>query len=154
MLTRRTIIGLVVGSVIVGIGAYSMVSDIGFQQVDVDETLGVGESTSFQINSNQGGTQAIKITGERFDTSIQMPGQEEASKESHEGQMSREWIHQNDGTTRLTIQNTGSSDLQVEATFQITTDPILFIYHIMVITSGMVIIGFSAGFTMRKPKGF
>ena len=44
--------------------------------------------------------------------------------------------------------------MTVEATLNVTTDPILFSYHFIVIISGMIIIGFSMGFTIRKPKGF
>jgi len=33
-------------------------------------------------------------------------------------------------------------------------DPIQITYHIMVIIGGVVILGFSAGFSVRKPKGF
>ena len=35
-----------------------------------------------------------------------------------------------------------------------SADPIWYTYDIMVIITGMVIIGFSMGFTLRKPKGF
>ena len=56
--------------------------------------------------------------------------------------------------TRIKIQNTGSTELNVLATLNVTSDPILFTYHLIVITSGVVIIGFSMGFTLRKPKGF
>ena len=65
-----------------------------------------------------------------------------------------DWTHLKDGMTIINLQNTGSSELKVEATLQVTSDPILFPFHIMVIISGMIIIGFSMGFTLRKPKGF
>lgn len=155
MLSKRTIIGLIVGSTIIGIGAYSLVSDIGFQAVKVDETFGVGESTTYQISSALGGAQAMKITGEKFDLTLQSPGEGlQIPTESYQKETYLEWTHLEDGITHIKIQNTGSTDLQVAATFEVTTDPILFTYHIIVITSGMVIIGFSVGFTLRKPRGF
>jgi len=64
------------------------------------------------------------------------------------------WIHLDDGITMIKLQNLGSTDLQVNASLNLTQDPILFTYHIVVITSGVLIIGFSMGFTLRKPKGF
>lgn len=155
MLSRRTVIGLVVGSAIIGIGAFSLVSDIGFQKIGVDETFGVGESTSYQISSDRSGAQKMRITGEKFDLSLQSPGEGlQLPLASYKKEKSLEWTHLEDGTTYINIQNTGSTDLQVVADFEVTTDPILFTYHIIVITSGMVIIGFSTGFTLRKPKGF
>ena len=104
----------------------------------------------------------MKITGEKFDiklsspgTGLQIPNEEkDGTVESYEDELVLDWIHQEDGVTRLHIQNTGSTDLEVDASLNVTTDPILFSYHIIVITSGVIIIGFSMGFTLRKPKGF
>jgi hypothetical protein len=44
MLAKRTIIGFIVGSAIIGIGVYSLVTGFGFQTIDVDETFEIGES--------------------------------------------------------------------------------------------------------------
>jgi len=33
-------------------------------------------------------------------------------------------------------------------------DPLFLTYHILVIIAGIVVIGFSAAFTVRKPRGF
>ena len=155
MLSKRTIIGIIVGGAIIGIGVYSLASDIGFQTVNVDEVLGVGEPTSFQINSARGGAQMLTVTGERFDLTLNSPGDGlQIPVESYQKEKHLEWIHLEDGVTHISIRNTGSTDLQVVATFEVTTDPILFAYHLVVITSGMVIIGFSIGFTLRKPRGF
>ena len=40
MLATRTIIGFIVGSAIIGIGVYSLVTGIGFQTIEVDEDYG------------------------------------------------------------------------------------------------------------------
>jgi len=155
MLSKRTIIGIIVGSAIIGIGIYSLISDIGLHTIQVNETFAVGESTSYQINANEHATQHMKITGDKFDLTLSSPGDGlQIPKTSHTKEVTLEWTHLKDGITMITLQNTGSSELKVDATLEITTDPILFTYHIIVITSGMVIIGFSMGFTLRKPKGF
>lgn len=155
MLSKRTIIGLVVGSAIIGIGSYSLVSDVGFQTVRVDETFTVGESTSYQISSAMGGAQAMTVTGEKFDLSLQSPSDGlQIPTTSYEDAAHLEWTHLGDGITHIRIQNTGATEMRVNAAFQVTTDPILFTYHIIVITSGVVIIGFSVGFTLRRPRGF
>ncbi len=155
MMSKRTIIGIIIGGAIIGIGAYSLVSDIGFQTVNVDETFSVGESTSYQIKADMHAEQIITIVGERFDLTLQSPGDGlHIPQTSYKDEAVLKWTHMEDGITRIFIQNTGPTDLQIDATFNVTTDPILFTYHIIVITSGMVIIGFSIGFTLRKPKGF
>ena len=155
MLSKRTIIGIIVGSAIIGIGAYSLISDVGLHTIEVHETFTVGESTSYQISANEHAEQHMVITGDKFDIKLSSPGDGlQIPKTSHTKEVTLDWVHLKDGQTIINLQNTGASELKVDAKLQVTTDPILFTYHIVVITSGMVIIGFSMGFTLRKPKGF
>ncbi len=155
MLEKRTLIGFIVGSAIIGIGAYSLLSSLGFQTVNVDETFDIGESTSYQISANKGAMQHMTITGEKFDLKLSSPGGDpEIPLTPYTKEASLNWAHLEDGITRIQIQNTGNSELNVKGTLQVTSDPILFTYHFVVIISGIVIIGFSMGFTLRKPKGF
>ncbi|MBA4458855.1 MAG: hypothetical protein H2A90_03745 [Nitrosopumilaceae archaeon] len=155
MLAKRTIIGFIVGSLIIGIGVYSLITGFGFQTVEVNETFGVGESTSYQIKANNGASQKMKIIGDSFDLEMNSPGDGlQIPNTSYKKELSLEWVHLEDGITFIEIQNTGSTDFQVTATLNVTTDPILFTYHLVVITAGVIIIGFSMGFTLRKPKGF
>jgi len=155
VLSKRTVIGIIVGSAIIGIGIYSLVSDIGLRTIEVHETFAVGEATSYQISASEHAKQHMIITGDKFDIKLSSPGDGlQIPKTSHSKEITLDWIHLIDGKTVINLQNTGSSQLKVDATLQVTTDPILFTYHIVVITSGMIIIGFSMGFTLRKPKGF
>ncbi|MFQ5440232.1 MAG: hypothetical protein ACE5DL_02110 [Nitrosopumilaceae archaeon] len=155
MLSTRTIIGFVVGAAIIGIGVYSLISGFNFYTVNVDETFEIGESTSYQISANQGAQQQMKIIGDEFDLRATSPGGDlEIPLTSFKKETSLNWTHIEDGVTKIEIQNTGSSELNVVATLNVTSDPIMFTYHLLVITSGVVIIGFSMGFTLRKPKGF
>ena len=154
MLSKRTIIGIIVGSAIIAIGVYSLISDIGLQTIQVNETFAVGESTSYQINANEHATQHMKITGEKFDLKLSSPGDLQIPITSYTKEKTLDWTHLKDGITVINLQNTGSSELKVEATLEVKYDFILFSFHMMVIISGMIIIGFSMGFTLRKPKGF
>lgn len=154
MLTKRTAIGLSAGGIIIAIGVFALVSEILQESLDVRETFDVGEATSYQITGNKGSHHVMTITGEKFDLEVKSPGDLQIPKTSFEKQKSLEWTHTEDGQTRINIQNTGNSELVVDATLEIATDPILFAYHFIVITSGVVIIGFSMGFSLRKPKGF
>ena len=155
MLATRTIIGFAVGSIIIGIVVYSLVTGLGFQTIEVDETFETGESTSYQITANKGAQQEMKIMAEKFDLKLSSPGGDpEIPMTSFTKEETFRWAHLEDGVTRIQIHNTGSSQMQILATLNITPDPILFTYHLIVIISGIVIIGFSMGFTLRKPKGF
>jgi len=155
VLTKRTVIGIGVGSVILALGLASLVIHIGIQTIEVDETFGVGEYTSYRLTAPNHTPQTMKIKGDEFDVKLKSPADGlQIPLTSHKKEVSFQWIHLADGDTRIEIQNTGNSDLHVEATFQVTTDPILITYDIMVAITGVVVIGLSAGFSIRKPRGF
>ena len=155
MLTKRTVIGIGVGSVIIALGLASLVIHIGIQTIAVDETFGVAEFTSYRLTAPEHTPQTMKITGDAFDVKLESPADGlQIPLTSHKKEVTFDWIHLADGDTRIEIQNTGYSDLHVEATFQVTTDPIFITYDIMVTIAGVVIIGFSLSLSTRKPRGF
>jgi hypothetical protein len=155
MLSKRTIIGIIIGGIIIALGIVSLISDIGLKTLQVNETFAIGESTSYHIPSNEHAQQHMKITGEKFDLKLSSPGDGlQIPRTSYSKETTLDWTFNKDGITIINLQNTGSSELKVEATLEVTTDPIWFPFHMMVIISGMVIVGFSMGFTLRKPKGF
>ncbi len=155
MLTKRTVLGIGVGLVITALGLASLVLHIGIQTIEVDETFGVGEFTSYRLTAPNHTPQVMKITGDAFDMKLESPADGlQIPLTSYKKQVTLEWTHLADGDTRIEIQNTGNSDLHVEATFQVTIDPILITYDIMVAITGVVVIGLSLSFSIRKPRGF
>lgn len=155
MLSARTIIGIIVGSAIIAIGAYSLVTSFGLNQVDFDDTLSTGESTTYHFSAPKTSKQWINITGDTFTVDLKTPkGGIKIHEEEYKEELSIEWVHLLDGESTLKLNNTGNSELNAQGYFTILTDPIYITYHILVITAGVVIIGFSAGFSVRKPRGF
>jgi hypothetical protein len=155
MLNKRTAIGISVGSVIIAIGLYSLVSSFGLQTVQVNETFGIGESTSYQFTAPNHAKQFLNITGNSFNLSLASPrGGLQVPEQGYKNNLSLEWVHLEDGKSHVVIKNTGDSQLGISGTLQVLTDPIQITYHIVVITAGIIIIGFSAGFSIRKPRGF
>ena len=155
MLSKRTIIGIVVGSAIIAIGLFALVSSFGIQTKNIDETLGLGKSTTYQFTAPIHSKQFLNITGNSFHLSLESPrGGLQIPGQDSKNQLSLEWVHLVDGVSRVQIQNTGDNELHITGTLQFLSDPILITYHIVVITAGFVIIGFSAGFSIRKPRGF
>ena len=155
MYSKLTIIGLIVGGIIASIGVYALLTSFGIQTIQVDDTLDVGEVDTYTLNAPAHAEQLMNVTGNAFDIYLTSPANglqiPLTSKTNH---VSLQWFHLADGQSIFKIQNTGSSELEVVGFVNVTSDPILFTYHIMVIISGLVIIGFSAGFSIRKPKGF
>jgi hypothetical protein len=155
MLSKRTIIGLIVGSAIIAIGGYSLLTHIGPLTVNEDYTVAIGDSMSYTIPALNHTPQHMIIVGDAFDLKLQSPSTGlQIPLTSYKNELTLDWVHVADGETKILIQNTGSSELSITGVLIRTSDPIWFTYDLMVITSGMVIIGFSMGFTLRKPKGF
>lgn len=155
MFTKRTAIGIAAGSIIIAIGIVALITEFTGGPLDVNETFDVGEATNYQITGNEGSHHQMTIKGEKFSLALQSPGDGlQIPKTSYNEQVVLDWIHAQDGKTIINLQNTGNSELVVDATLEIATDPIMFAYHFVVITSGVIIIGFSLGFSLRKPKGF
>ena len=155
MLSKRTIIGLVVGSAIIGIGAVSLIQHIGTITVNENYLVEVGDSTFYTIPAPANTPQSMKIVGDSFDLKLESPAEGlQIPNTSYKKEKKLDWVHLENGESKIQIQNTGNTDLEITGVLIRSSDPIWFTFDIMVITSGVVIIGFSMGFTIRKPKGF
>jgi hypothetical protein len=155
VLSKRTIIGLVVGSAIIAIGAFSLIQHIGTITINENYVVAIGDSTFYTIPAPAHTSQSMKISGDTFDLTLESPGDGlQIPTTSYKKDLALDWVHLDDGETKIRIKNTGNKELQITGVLIRNSDPIWLTYDIMVITSGMVIIGFSMGFTLRKPKGF
>lgn len=155
MFTKRTIIGTVVGGAIIALGLASFIMSLGLQTVEIDDTYGIGEGTSYRFSAPSSSEQNVKITGESFDVTLSTPADGlQIPLTEHKNEVTFQWFHLADGESKLEVQNTGQKELHITGTVQISTDPIYYTYHVLVMISGIVIIGFSAGFSIRKPRGF
>lgn len=154
MLSKFTIAGIGIGSVIIAIGAYALVTSIGLQTVTLDERIDVTKSATYQFLAPKSSHQNFKVSGEKFHVKLTTPGDGIQKDDDFKNEITFDWYVLQEGTNRIVITNAGQTELHVVGTFQKNTDPLLFTYHFMVITAGIVIIGFSAAFSVRKPKGF
>jgi len=155
MLSKITVIGIGAGIVISSIGIFALVTSIGIQDFPIDETVEVGDFSNFKFSVISGIEEHLIITGKSFRVTLitpsdglKIPGLD-FKNELDIGFQVRE-----DGDVIIKIQNTGDSPLELKGTIGALNDPILFTYHILVIIAGIVIIGFSGAFSVRKPRGF
>ena len=156
MLNKFTIIGLIIGSAISLLGVSSMVDSLSNpNEVQEDSQIfGIGEMDKIQFNAPENSSQKITITGDSFDVKISTPNLENNVDESFKGKANLSWTSVTSGETIIIIQNTGESEFTEDYRFELERDPLFFTYSILVIIAGIVIIGFSAGFSAKKPKGF
>ena len=156
MLNKFTIIGLIIGSAISLLGVSSMVDSLSNpNEVQEDsQTFGVGEMDKIQFNAPENSSQSIMVIGDSFDIKISTPDSSNNIDQSFKGKANLSWTSASSGETVIMIQNTGDNEFTENYRFELERDPLFFTYSILVIIAGIVIIGFSAGFSAKKPKGF
>ena len=156
MLNKLTIIGIIIGCVISLLGAGSMVTSLNTpNEIQEDTaTFGVGDLDKINFNAPENSSQSLTVTGDSFDVKITTPDSYNDVDASFKNKASFSWTSTTAGQTIITIQNTGDSEFTENYKFELARDPLFFTYSILVIIAGVVIIGFSAVFSARKPKGF
>ena len=156
MLNKFTIIGIIIGSAVSLLGAGSMITSLNSpNEIQEDTaTFGVGDLDKINFNAPENSSQSLTVTGDSFDIKILTPDSSNDVDGSFKDKASFSWTSTTSGQTIITIQNTGDSEFTENYKFELERDPLFFTYSILVIIAGIVIIGFSAGFSVRKPKGF
>jgi len=156
VLNKYTIVGLIAGCIISGLGVMSMIDFLvnPIDVMDFDDDFGVGESTTFVFQAPENSLQKIMITGDSFDVKVSIPDNVAKFDDSYKNEADVSWANTISGENIIKIQNTGDSELNAKGTLEKSRDPLFLTYHILVIIAGTVVIGFSAAFTARKPRGF
>ena len=156
MFSKFTIIGLIVGSIISLLGAASIIDSFADPNEiqNTNETFGIGDADKIRFNAPENSFQTITVTGDALDLKIITPDENNNVDKSIKGEATFSWTNLTPGEIIIQIQNTGNSEFNVSGTFVLQRDPLFFTYSILVIVAGIVVIGFSAGFSVRKPKGF
>ena len=155
MLSKYTVVGMAVGIVISGIGIWALADSLmnPVRIIEFDENLEAGDNETYSFNAPSNSEQKIAVVGDSARIALTKPGEPENNYDfKRNGDI--DWKLTDGGRNIVKVQNTGESDLNISGAFQIEKDPIFFTYHILVITSGVVIMGFSAVFSVRKPRGF
>ena len=122
--------------------------------MDFDDDFGVGESTIFSFQASENSFQTLTIIGDTFDVKILTSDEKNNIDNSYKDKATFSWTNMISGENIIQIQNTGQSEFNISGTFELSRDPLFLTYHILVIIAGIVVIGFSAAFTVRKPRGF
>ena len=156
MLNKLTIIGIIIGSIISILGASSMVISMNTpNEIQEDSAVfGIGDMDKINFNAPEDSYQSLTVTGDSFDVKITTPDSSNDVDASFKNKAIFSWTSTTSGQTIITIQNTGDSEFTEEYKFELARDPLFFTYSILVIIAGVVVIGFSAGFSAKKPKGF
>jgi len=155
MLSKKTIIGLIAGIIIITLGGASLILHIGVHTADFQDVIEVGAPVHYTIPAPIHTPQSMTITGNAFDLILESPADGlQIPKTSYKNELKLDWTHTVDGETKIQIQNTGKTELEITGVITTSYKPEIITLDFMVLITGVLVIGFSMGFTLRKPKGF
>jgi len=156
VLNKYTIIGLIVGCIISGLGVASMIDSFAnpIEIRQTNDTFGIGDSDKIRFTAPANSFQTLTIIGDTFDVKILTTDEKNNIDDSYNDKATFSWTNTVSGENVIQIQNTGKSEFNISGTFELSRDPLFLTYHILVIIAGIVVIGFSAAFTVRNPRGF
>ena len=156
MLNKYTIVGLIAGCIISGLGVISMIDSFvnPIETIQTNDTFGIGDSDKIRFNAPANSFQTLTIIGDTFDVKILTTDEKNNIDNSYNDKETFSWTNIVSGENVIQIQNTGKSEVNISGIFEVSRDPLFLTYHLLVIIAGIVVIGFSAAFTVRKPRGF
>ena len=155
MFTKITIIGIGIGAVLLGIGIVSMILNSPFLHTESrNSTIGIEKIATYEFDAPKSSHQIFKVTGEQFHIKLHTPADGIQIDENFKNDTSFDWYVLQEGTNKITINNTGSSELKFQYKFEQYGDQLLLTHNLVLIITSVIIIGFSAGFSVRKPRGF
>jgi hypothetical protein len=154
MLTKKSAIGIGIGSIAVVLGIFFLLQTIMSNVHDVNDVVDIGKSDVFQFDAQKNYHESLNVTGSLFHVKINMPNTGMQINDEFKNEKSFDWVSLENGKHFINITNTGGSILHVTGKLQAITNPLIFTSHLIVISSGILIIGISAVFSIRRPKGF
>jgi hypothetical protein len=154
MLTKKTATGIGIGSLAIALGTYFLILTIASNAHQVNDVVDIGKSDVFQFDAQQHFHELLNVTGNSFHVKLKTPSNGLQVDNDFKKEISFDWVSLQNGQHFINITNTGDSILHVSGKLEATTNPLIFTSHLIVITSGILIIGISAAFSIRKPRGF
>jgi hypothetical protein len=154
MLTKKSVAGIGIGLVAVVLGTFFLLQTIMINVHDVNDIVDVGKNDVFQFNAEKQYREFLNVTGNSFHIHMKTPSTGLQIDKDFQKEASFDWDSIENGQHFVNITNTGGSLLHVTGKLQAVTNPLIFTSHLLVISSGIMIIGISAAFSIRKPKGF
>jgi hypothetical protein len=154
MLTKKSAAGIGIGSLAVVLGTFFLLQTIVSNAHDVNDVVDMGKNDVFQFDAEKHYHESLNVTGSSFHIKMKTPGTGLQIDKDFQKAVSFDWFSLENGQHFINITNTGGSILHVTGKLEAVTNPIIFTSHLIVISSGVLIIGISAVFSIRKPKGF
>ena len=154
MLSKKSLLGIAIGSIGIILGTFFLIQDLMSNVHDVNDIVDIGKNDVFSFDALQHYHEILNVTGSSFHVKLKTPADGLQVEKDFQKEVFFEWYSLQNGKHFINITNTGDSVLHVTGKLQAVTNPMIFTSHLIVISSGVLIIGISAAFSIRRPKGF
>jgi hypothetical protein len=154
MFTKKTVIGIGIGSLAIVLGSYFLIIAISSNTHQVNDVIGISQNDVFKFYAEKHFSEHLNINGTSFHVKLKTPSDGLQVDNDFKKEICFDWISLENGEHFINITNTGDSILHVSGKLNATTNSLIITSHLIVISSGVLIIGISAAFSIRKPRGF
>ena len=137
------------GAVFIAVGVASALYSGVPVAVPLDNTLGPGLTDEITPNMDNGSELSIHVTGSTFDFTASDPDRVALISVENRTDFSYQLTADKAGTYRVTIKNTGNSDVSITGTAQTKAGPFGFSGPMMLIITGVIVTGISLRFRRR-----
>ena len=139
-------IAIAAGIVFIAIGIASSIYSNVPVDVPLDNTIRPGTEDVITPDMNVGSTASISVGGNTFHIEIKDPDDQVIESRSYNSSFSYNLTAQKAGQHRITINNTGTSDLTIEGSAQTKSSPLGLSGALMLVVTGIITIGLGLRF--------
>src|SRR6266571_1814463 len=132
MLTKKTAIGIGIGSLAIALGTYFLILTITSNAHQVNDVVDIGKSDVFQFDAQQHFHELLNVTGNSFHVKLKTPSNGLQVDDDFKKEISFDWVSLENGQHFINITNTGDSILHVSGKLEATTNPLIFTSHLIV----------------------
>lgn len=139
-------IAIAAGIVFIAIGIASSVYSNVPVDVPLDNTIRPGTVDVITPDMNVGSTASISMSGTTFHIEIRDPDGQVIESRSGNSSLSYDLTAQKAGEHRITVNNTGTSDLTIAGHAQTKSSPLGLVGALMLVITGIITIGIGLRF--------
>lgn len=137
------------GAIFIAVGVAAAIYSGVAVKVPLDYTLGPGLTDEITPEMEAGNTLSVRATGSTFDFVIQNPAGNNITSTRNQSDFSYELTADTSGEYKVIITNTGASDVVITGTTQTKAGPLGFTAPMMLIITGVIVVGISLRFRQR-----
>ena len=128
MLNKFTIIGLVAGCIISGIGVISFTDSLltPIEKMEFNDIFQSGNKTTFPFSAPKDSKHHLTIEGDSFTVKVKSPDSDEQINLDLKDEANLSWTTTIEGENIIFIENTGKSELIANGTLEKSRDPLFF----------------------------